>query len=379
MHIPYLFLVGSNTLTSTGNMIPQYPGEFDWFAGEDWATTNGPLFVQLVDANGVPVSNSPVTFSVSNNALTLQSAGYGAPPCTPASSTAQVVCNTDSYGMAWFDAVLGPTTGSVDVIVSASNALSNYVQFDIRQPPTIGAGGVVMNGSFTSPVAPGSYVSIFGTGLTDYTDTVTTATLPLTLDNVTVSADVPSAMISVPARLVHVTQLNGYDQIDIQLPWELQGQTSAQMKVTLNEYEPGNVVTVPVANYAPAFFHATVDALDLNYNVIGAANPAARGNYVQLFAHGLGPVNNQPASGSYVTDASATTTTAVTVKIGGQNAPVIFAGLAPGFPGEYQINAQVPSGIGTGNQPISITVGGVTSAASYGTGASATPVVIPVK
>jgi uncharacterized protein (TIGR03437 family) len=176
-----------------------------------------------------------------------------------------------------------------------------------------------------------------------------------------------------------VTQLNGYDQIDIQLPWELQGQTSAQMKVTLNEYEPGNVVTVPVANYAPAFFHATVDALDLNYNVIGAANPAVRGNYVQLFAHGLGPVNNQPASGSYVTDASATTTTAVTVKIGGQNAPVIFAGLAPGFPGEYQINAQVPSGIGTGNQPISITVGGVTSAASYGTGASATPVVIPVK
>ena len=375
MHIPYLFLVGANTLSSTGNMIPEYPGEFEWFAGQDY----GPTYVQLVDSSGVPVTNSPVTFSVSNNALTLGSVA-GEPACTPASSTAQVICNTDKYGFAWIDVVLGPTTGSDDVIVSASNALSNYIQIDIRQPPAIGAGGVVMNGSFTAPVAPGSYVSIFGTGLTDYTDTATTATLPLSLDNVTVSVDVPSAGISVPARMVHVTQLNGYDQLDIQMPWEAQGQTSAQMKVTLNQLEPGNVVTVPVANYAPAFFHASVDALDYPAgNVIGSSNPVARGGVAQIYAHGLGPVNNQPASGSYVTDASATTVSPVTVKIGGQPAQVIFAGLAPNFPGEYQVNIILPTNIGTGNQPISMTVGGVTSAATYGTGASATPVVIPVK
>ena len=329
MHIPYLFLVGNNTLTTTGNLIPEDPGEFDWFAGQD----AGGIYVQLVDANGVPVSNSPVTFSVSNNALTMQSYGNGEPPCTPASSTAQVICNTDSYGFAWLDVVLGSTTGSADVIISASSALSNYVTFDIREPPMIGAGGVVMNGSYTSPVAPGSYVSIFGTSLTDYTDSETTATLPLTLDSVTVSVDVPSANLSVPARLVHVTQLNGYDQIDIQMPWELQNQTSAQMKVTINEYEPGNVVTVPVANYAPAFFHATVDALDLNNNVISASNAAVRGNYVQLFAHGLGPVNNQPASGSYVTDASATTTAQVTVKIGGQTRAGHIQRAGAGFSG----------------------------------------------
>jgi uncharacterized protein (TIGR03437 family) len=93
----------------------------------------------------------------------------------------------------------------------------------------------------------------------------------------------------------------------------------------------------------------------------------------------LGPVNNQPASGSYVIDASATTVSPVTVKIGGQPAQVLFAGLAPNFPGEYQVNVILPTNIGTGNQAISMTVGGVTSAATYGTGASATPVVIPVK
>jgi uncharacterized protein (TIGR03437 family) len=393
MHIPYLFLVGNNTLTTAGNLIPSEG--IGWFAGQD----AGGIYVQLMDASGVPVTGAPVTFSVANNALTLGSTvGYGEPPCSPASSTSQVVCNTDNYGFAWADVNLvgGSSTptpiGETDVDVTAANALSGYVPIYVSNPPTIGAGGVVMNGSFTAPVAPGSYVSIFGTSLTtcpdltsssstgsNCTDSVTTATLPLTLDDVTVSVDVPSANLSVPARLLHLTQLIGYDQIDIQLPWELQGQTSAQMKVTLDESEYGNVVTVPVANYAPAFFHATVDALDLSYKVISASNPAVRGNYVQLFAHGLGPVNNQPASGSYVTDASATTTTPVTVMIGNQNAPVIFSGLAPGFPGEYQINALVPSNISPGNQPISITVGGVTSAATYGTGSSATPVVIPVK
>ena len=390
MHIPYLFLVGNNTLTTAGNLIPS--GGISWFAGQD----AGGLYVQLVDSSGVPVSGTPVTFSVPNNALTMQSYGYGEPPCSPASSTSQVVCNTDSYGFAWADVNLvgGSSTpkpiGETDVEVTAANALSGYVPVDVSQPPTIGAGGVVMNGSFTAPVVPGSYVSIFGTSLTtcpDHTsssstncsDSVTTATLPLTLDDVTVSVDVPSANLSVPARLLHLTQLIGYDQIDIQLPWELQGQTSAQMKVTLNQSEHGAWLTVPVANYAPAFFHAMVDARDYPGNhVITSANAVARGAIAQLYLHGLGPVNNQPASGSYVTDNSATTTTTPIVKIGEQQAQVIFSGLAPNFPGEYQVNVYVPSNIGTGNQAISITIGGVTSAATYGT-ASATPVVIPVK
>jgi uncharacterized protein (TIGR03437 family) len=379
MHIPYLFLVGNNTVTTAGSLIPSEG--IEWLAGQD----AGGIFVQVLDANGVPVSGAPVTFSVADNALTMNSFS-GEPACTPASSTEQVVCNTDSYGFAWVDIDLVSTggvasaTGEVDVDAYAANALSGSVPVTVDQQPMIGAGGVVMNGSFTAPVAPGSYVSIFGTALTNYTDVVTTATLPLTLDDVTVSVDVPSAMLSVPARLVHVTQLSGYDQIDIQMPWELQNQTSAQMKVTLNEYEPGNVVTVPVANYAPAFFHAAVDALDYpGYNVISSSNPVARGGVAQLFAHGLGPVNNQPASGSYVTDASATTTTTPIVMIGGQQAQVLFSGLAPGFPGEYQVNVYVPTNIGTGNQPISIAIGGVTSAASYGPSGSASPVVIPVK
>ena len=64
-----------------------------------------------------------------------------------------------------------------------------------------------------------------------------------------------------------------------------------------------------------------------------------------------------PDSGSPL----AATNSNATVTIGGQNAPVSFAGLAPGFVGLYQINVIVPSGIATGLQIMTVSIGGVTS------------------
>jgi uncharacterized protein (TIGR03437 family) len=41
---------------------------------------------------------------------------------------------------------------------------------------------------------------------------------------------------------------------------------------------------------------------------------------------------------------------------------VSFSGLAPGFVGLYQVNAQVPPGVQTsGAAPVTITIGGITS------------------
>jgi adhesin/invasin len=225
--------------------------------------------------------------------------------------------------------------------------------------------------SFDLTVAPGSYVALFGAGLSDPGNVAISNTLRLPqaiafggLDPVNVSFDVPSAGISVPGHLTYV----GPGQVNVQVPWELQGQTSALVKVTI-DYSPGNVVTVPVQPFAPGFYGpaGTVAALDTNFVVINQNHPAIRGQDVQLYVTGLGPVTNQPASG----DAApingiplCKTTNPVTVNIGpspGEAVTADFSGLAPGDAGLYQINIKVPTDLQPGNQPMTITVGGVTS------------------
>jgi minor extracellular serine protease Vpr len=127
-------------------------------------------------------------------------------------------------------------------------------------------------------------------------------------------------------------------------------------------------VTLALSDYAPAFFEngGAVAALDTKFNPITSGNPARQGQAVQLFANGLGPLNNQPASGDPAPGAPslATCKTAPTVLIGGKNAPELFCGLAPGFPGLYQVNVTVPAGLTPGSNQITLAIGGQTSKSS---------------
>ncbi|MDQ2901197.1 MAG: hypothetical protein M3Y07_15575, partial [Acidobacteriota bacterium] len=108
--------------------------------------------------------------------------------------------------------------------------------------------------------------------------------------------------------------------------------------------------TLPLAGYAPAFL---------------AALTAQRGQPVSIYANGLGPVDNQPASGEpSPAQPLASTRVTPTVTIGGLPAQVLFSGLAPGFVGLYQINVIVPSAAPTGAQSIVITANGIDSKTS---------------
>jgi uncharacterized protein (TIGR03437 family) len=256
---------------------------------------------------------------------------------------------------------------------------SNSGTVNIQAAPNVT--GVSDAAAGATTVAPGSYIAIYGTGLSNYTDANSTvynpnstptteatdpviangAVLPLQIDYVTVSFDVPSAGISVPGHLTYVSPT----QVNVQVPWELQGQSSAQMKVTLDGDLIGNVVNVALANASPAFFTYNNIAIGTDttaFNLLSATNPAKRGSVIVLYANGLGPVNNQPASGDPAGSSPLSTlVTLPTVTIGGQAATVAYAGLVPSLPGLYQLNVTVPTGISAGTQSIVVTAGGHSS------------------
>ncbi len=381
LNLPYLFLVPDGV---PHNIVNQ-PTVIQGTPGDD----GGTLVVQVVDQFGVPVTGTPVTFSAAQGALTLHSVD-GEPVCSP-NNTSTATCNTDEYGFAYAEVFLGANPGAVSMSAAVGRTSFSVGDANILPVPAITPGEVLNNASFQTAIAPGAIVAIKGSNLMDLGnlvhqaqgyDVATTSPFPLALDFVNVSFDVPGANISVAAPIVAVSQ----NQINVQIPWELQGQTSAEVKVTIDEGTFGTpiyskVVTVPIADYAPAFYlynnTNTPDALDGNYHIITAGNPAIRGQFISLYANGLGPVANTPADGAPGDNTTLTTTVPV-VTIGGQAATVQYHGLAPGFAGVYQVNVQVPTNISAGNQPITISIGGKTSPAET-SGANPQTIVLAVQ
>src|SRR5581483_8703270 len=96
-----------------------------------------------------------------------------------------------------------------------------------------------------------------------------------------------------------------------------------------------------------------------NSSVVNDQSPAVKGETIQIYLTGLGAVTPAVADGAAGRSAPLSTTNvpasnncadnSICVLIAGQPAAVSYAGLAPGLPGVYQINAQVPSMRATGH------------------------------
>ncbi|HYP14750.1 MAG TPA: S8 family serine peptidase, partial [Bryobacteraceae bacterium] len=345
LRIPYLYVVGDGVPFSI------LPLEGDSFEAATGATV--PLTFKVTDRYGVPVSGQSIRFQT----------------VTGGGRVTQEGTSTDELGIGWADVILGEQYGQQEFYVAVGTGREFGYYFDGRAllRPSIASGGVVnaASGRAEQGLAPGSYISIYGRGLSEVTRVVSTPYLPLSLSGVSVSFDVPSRNISVPGRLHFVAD----GQINVQIPWELQGAPSAFLKVSLGDF-PSSVIEVPLLDYSPAAFEYTeagtgrllAASRDAAFALVGTSNPARKGQYVQIYANGLGPVDNRPASGEPSPANPLATTRAIpTVTIGGRPAQVLFSGLAPGVAGLYQLNVLVPADTPSGLQPVVITANGVQS------------------
>jgi uncharacterized protein (TIGR03437 family) len=227
--------------------------------------------------------------------------------------------------------------------------------------PSINSGGVLNSASYASgAVAPGSIAAVFGSFPVTSPAMASGAPWPTSLGGLSVQFGATSA----PLYYASGSQTN------LQVPWELSGQTQTMISAAANG-QTGAAQTVSLASFAPGIFSmngqgtgqgAIVDAI--TGRLLDSFNPAVAGStYVSIYCTGLGPVTNQPASGAASpSNPLAKTTTTPIVGIGNIGAQVLFSGLAPGFVGEYQVNALVPAGVTPGNSvPVSISIGGVYS------------------
>ena len=94
---------------------------------------------------------------------------------------------------------------------------------------------------------------------------------------------------------------------------------------------------------------------------VTAAFPAIPDELVDLTVTGLGPTTPSYATGTAPPDASANTNAKPSVTIGGQPANVGNSFLAPGNPGFYSVVARTAAMLTSGNQNVTVSIGGLTS------------------
>jgi len=316
-----------------------------------WPT---PIEVTVVDDCGSFQTSGTVvaSFSSGDPPLSLASLQDGRWTGTwqPRSSAAQVTVTANAQ----------ETTPAISGTASIGGSLASN-----PTTPSISAGGAVSAASFAAnqPLAPGGFVSIFGSNLSSGLNQ--SPTLPL-------ATQLGSTQALLAGRALPLQFTSG-GQINAIIPYDVPANATQQLIVS-----NGPALSLPepviVAPAQPAVF--TVDAsgkgagifIDVQSSgsqfIVSPTNPAGAGDAIEIFCAGLGPVNPPVSAGNAASMTTlSNTVNPVTVTIGGQNAQVFFAGLAPGFAGLYQVNAIVPSGITPGSAvPLILTEAGQSSA-----------------
>jgi uncharacterized protein (TIGR03437 family) len=263
------------------------------------------------------------------------------------------------------------TGGTASLSLSAQSdaglqgAASLNVTLDANSSAIVVSPGGIVNAANPGAgaiVAPGEFISIFGSNLaptntpasslpllTSLAGTqVLLGGLPLPLQFVgpnQINAVVPyNAPLNGPAELL-ISQKGVYS-----LPEQMIVASAAPAVFTQNQSGQGPASVVVVKSNGTAFVNT-------------AAQPASAGDLLEVYCSGLGSVNPSVSDGvAAPLSPLSNTVSSVTATVGGQTAQVQYSGLAPGFAGLYQVNVFIPQGVAPGSAvPLVLNAGGFVS------------------
>ena len=236
--------------------------------------------------------------------------------------------------------------------------------------PAFTGNAVVNAASDTTPLAPGSLATIFGTNLASATAAASTIPLSKSLGGVTVQFAQGSNTFSAPMLFTSTGQVN------LQVPWELTPGGAPVMVTVTSDKGTSSPQQITVGPLGPGVFASNGFAVAVNNSdntlvwpagtIPGTTtHPAKAGDVIIIYATGLGALDTPIADGQapfYSDNKLRNTTTAPTVLVGGVKAQLVYSVLSPQFVGVNQLAITVPSGVTPGNSvPLQIQEGGQTS------------------
>ena len=205
-------------------------------------------------------------------------------------------------------------------------------------PPVVQ--GVLNAVSYSGNLAPGTWAAIFGSNLASATTSAASVPLPTELDGVSVTIG------GIAAPLIFISP----GQINAIIPFEVPLSDVVPVAVTTSTGASTPFNIYYLSKDSPALFTQNASgtgaalAFDANFKPVTVATNSP----IVLYAAGLGATNppGSSASGGSATPPLNVVEDNVSVFVGDVPATIGFAGLAPGFPGVYQLNV-------TPNGPIS--------------------------
>ncbi len=368
------------TATASSSMAASAYNGTVTISGSSFAADNQPVAVVLnVTTNPiVQLSSSSLSLTIPQNTnkesipVAITNAGQGtltvsSVTAAAANSGTWLSAATVSGGMT---VTADPTglmpgvySGTVTVASNAANSsvvLPVQVTVEAQGPPFAFAGGVVNNGTFGAgePVAQGDIAAVFGDQFT-YDAPQGASGLPLQtkLDNIQV-------MVNGVAAPIFFTSSG---QINFEVPFA--AATGGGTVQVVRNGQAGNTIYVDINQRVPRFIlfggygpYAVMTDIDGNLTGI-PSHPAKAGDTLVIYAVGLGPTSPSVANGAAsppspnLAEVPGTTQVCFGVETPFEQAPcgtAGFTGLTPGFVGLYQINVNVPSGVKSGNQQMSL-------------------------